>query len=316
MILRCRHGINKTQPFLAVVKLIAEKIFIQPDDNKRADFTGIYDDNKTDKGCKQEAYLKKGTPLTAQRELNWETIDLLKTVSLQIASYLVEQESFKALSIASEFEAFNRKFAFVIHDIKNMVSQLSLLQRNAEKHGDNPEFQEDMRLTVNNTVEKMNSLLSRINIIQEPSVATGNEKLDIDAVLSQAVDGFSNSGRNVDLSRTGEAFFARSNHEELETVFMHIIQNAIDASAGDDNVRITLAQDDNYVIIKIEDFGEGMSREFIRDELFRPFRSLKEGGYGIGAYESRQLIHKMAGRMEVKSRVGVGTVITVYLKKE
>ncbi|MEZ5758872.1 MAG: PEP-CTERM system histidine kinase PrsK [Emcibacteraceae bacterium] len=252
----------------------------------------------------------------AARELNWETIDILKTVSLQIASYLAEQETLKALSIASEFDAFNRKFAFVIHDIKNMASQLSLLQRNADKHGDNPEFQKDMKLTVKNTVEKMNELLSRINIVNEPSKTRNFDVIDIKPVITASVETFKTAGHNVTLNGMEDTYSALSNQDDLETVLMHIIQNALDASEDQKPVEISLVQDKNYVMIKVADSGTGMDKEFIRNELFRPFRSLKEGGYGIGAYESRQLIQNMSGRMEVKSKPGTGTLVTIYLKKE
>ena len=252
----------------------------------------------------------------AVRELNWETLDILKTVSLQIASYLAEQETLKALAVASEFEAFNRKFAFVIHDIKNMASQLSLLQRNADKHGENPEFQKDMKLTVKNTVDKMNDLLSRINIVQEPSKTKTVSRINIHDITNASCRNFKSSGQNVIFEGKDHELIALSNQQDLETVLMHIIQNAVDAGGKQDLVEVTLDQDPNYAIIKIKDTGEGMDREFVRNELFRPFRSLKEGGYGIGAYESRQLIHNMGGRMEVKSKPGSGTLVTVYLKKE
>ena len=251
-----------------------------------------------------------------EKELNWETIDILKTVSLQIASYLAEQETLSALSIASEFEAFNRKFAFVIHDIKNMASQLSLLQKNAEKHGDNPEFQKDMKLTVKNTVEKMNDLLSRINIIKEPSKTKQISMIDIQALVSKSVDKMLTAGHNVKFTGLDGELSALSNQDDLETVLMHIIQNAIDAGMPDGMVEIKLNQDEKYAMIRIIDNGEGMDRAFISNELFRPFRSLKVGGYGIGAYESRQLIHNMGGRMEVKSKPGLGTTVSIYLKKE
>lgn len=250
------------------------------------------------------------------KDLNWETIDILKTVSLQIASYLAEQDTARALSIANEFEAFNRKFAFVIHDIKNMASQLSLLQRNADKHGDNPEFQKDMKLTVSNTVDKMNELLSRINIVKEPSRVVTLNGNDVYDIAKSSVDKMTKAGHRVLLDAREEPHFAHSHKDDLETVFMHVIQNAIDASDDENDVLVKLSEQQNYVVINIDDKGEGMSRDFIRDELFRPFRSLKKGGYGIGAYESRQLIHNMGGRFEVKSKPGVGTSISIYLKKE
>ncbi len=252
------------------------------------------------------------------KELNWEIFDILKTVSLQIASYLAEQDNLKALAIASEFEEFNRKFAFVIHDIKNMASQLSLLQANAEKHGNNPEFQKDMKLTVKNTVEKMNNLLSRINIVQEPSLAKKNQEIDVITILEQGVDKFKKAQQNVELNTDISSLSVLSNAEDLDIIFMHIIQNALDTNATKDHdlsVNINVSQENDYAIINIEDYGEGMSYEFIRNELFRPFRSLKVGGYGIGAYESRQLIHNMDGRIEIKSREGAGTSVLIYLKK-
>lgn len=250
------------------------------------------------------------------KDLNWETIDILKTISLQIASYLAEQETLNALSIANEFEAFNRKFAFVIHDIKNMASQLSLLHRNAEKHGENPEFQKDMKLTVQNTVDKMNSLLSRINIIKEPAQSKEIASINIVKVLRSSMDNFIRSGKKIEFSTDNEDIYALSNSEDLDIVFMHIIQNAFDASNDDKSVKLTVRLEESYAIIKIEDSGHGMDQDFIRNELFRPFRSLKKDGYGIGAYESRQLIHSMNGRMEVKSKPGEGTIVTIYLKKE
>ena len=54
----------------------------------------------------------------------------------------------EALANAQRFEEFNRRFAFILHDIKNLVSQLSLLARNAERHADNPEFRADMVATL------------------------------------------------------------------------------------------------------------------------------------------------------------------------
>src|SRR3546814_15128074 len=65
-----------------------------------------------------------------------EDLDLLRVVGQQLASYLAEQAVQRALMEASRFDEFSRRIAFVIHDIKNLASQLSMLARNAEKHAD------------------------------------------------------------------------------------------------------------------------------------------------------------------------------------
>ena len=100
-------------------------------------------------------------PLVA-RKLDWEDFDLLAVVGRQLASYLAEQARQTALLEAGRFDEFNHRMAFVMHDIKNLSSQMSLLLRNAEKHADKPEFREDMLVTLRNSADKLNALLSRL----------------------------------------------------------------------------------------------------------------------------------------------------------
>ncbi|WP_321392624.1 XrtA/PEP-CTERM system histidine kinase PrsK [Emcibacter sp.] len=249
------------------------------------------------------------------KDLNWESLDLLKIVGRQVGSYLAEQIAEQALAEAREFEAFNRKFAFVVHDIKNLASQLSLIVRNAEKHANNPEFQQDMLLTVRDSAEKMNNLLSRINVVQEPSREKDGGTSDLVVFLETVTVGYAKRGTEIDFRKDADCLMVNADLESLDTVFMHLVQNAIDAcDPGDLNIRIKLSSEDDYAIVKLSDNGCGMSEQFIRDELFRPFRSTKEKGYGIGAYESREIIKRMGGRLSVKSATDEGTTMTVYLK--
>ena len=95
-------------------------------------------------------------------EVNWEVRDLLKTASRQAASYLGQIRATDALLEARKFDAFNRMSAFVVHDLKNLVAQLSLMLRNAERHRDNPEFQRDMLTTVEHVVGRMNHLMLQL----------------------------------------------------------------------------------------------------------------------------------------------------------
>ena len=97
-----------------------------------------------------------------RRPLDWEDFDLLRTAGRQAASSLAEAQGQEALAKAQRFDEFNRRFAFILHDIKNLVSQLSLLARNAERHADNPEFRADMIATLQSSVGKMNDLLARL----------------------------------------------------------------------------------------------------------------------------------------------------------
>ncbi len=254
----------------------------------------------------------------AAKNLDWETLDLLKTVGRQVASYLAEQSAEQALADAREFEAFNQKFAFVMHDIKNLASQLSLLVRNAEKHASNPDFQKDMVITVSEAVDKMNNLLARLSVVKEPAekvAATKNaEQVDLVPLLKKMVAERQTANRKLTFRCDVEKLELDIDQEQLQTVIMHIVQNAIDATEEDiGRVEVRLKEEDGFAIIRVRDDGEGMSADFIRNELYRPFRSTKAGGYGIGAYESREMIRKMGGRMDVKSKEGEGTAITIFL---
>lgn len=251
----------------------------------------------------------------APQTLNWEDHDILKTVGRQVASYLAEQAATLSLVEARQFEAFNRRFAFVLHDIKNLVSQLSLMTANAEKHAGNPEFQRDMLLTVQESVAKMKALLERLH---GTALSQGEGGTDITRLLKDIVARKKRTGAEVALDAPAGRLLVRGDSEGLTSVFEHVIQNAQDATreAGRDTaVRVQVADGDGTLEIAITDQGVGMDEDFMQNQLFTPFRSTKKGGYGIGVYESREIVREAGGEFEVESEPGHGTRIIIRLRK-
>jgi putative PEP-CTERM system histidine kinase len=243
------------------------------------------------------------------RRFDWEDFDLLRVVGKQLASYLAENTSQLALVEAGRFDDFNRRIAFVMHDIKNLASQLSLLARNAELHADKKAFRDDMLLTLRNSADKLNALIARLS-------RYGGAVDSLDAVpageVVRAVMGRFAGRPQVMLARCDDMAI-RANAESLEQVLVHLIQNGIDASAEDAPVILSLANDGLYARFEIVDSGCGMSPEFTRTSLFKPFVSTKSGGFGIGAFEARELVKAMRGRLEVESREGLGSRFTVRI---
>jgi putative PEP-CTERM system histidine kinase len=243
-----------------------------------------------------------------RRQLDWEDFDLLRTAGHQAASSLAEALGQEALSEAQRFEEFNRRFAFILHDIKNLVSQLSLLARNAERHADNPEFRADMLATLQSSVGKMNELLTRL-APQSKARVQSVEPQPLRPVLTAAIAA---KRRDRDVRLIGDAGIeAPIDASALEQALGHLLQNALDASSGAVTVRV--ASDGETVSIAIADRGIGMDADFIRNRLFQPFASTKSGGFGIGAFEARSLITAMGGRLSVDSRLGDGTTFTISL---
>ena len=243
-------------------------------------------------------------------KLNWEVLDLLEIAGSQAASYLAQQDAANELMVARQFESFNRMSTFVVHDLKNLVSQLSLMNANAAKHKDNPEFQADMLETVSLSVQKMRLMLqklSRIDVEEKPM------PLSVDQVVRQAVANKAAFEPRPQLDERDTGLRVLADRERLERVVGHLIQNAIEATPKDGSVTIALAREGEAVRIEITDTGEGMSEDFIRERLFKPFESTKSAGMGIGVFESREYINDLGGRLEVSSRPALGTTFKVIL---
>jgi len=243
-------------------------------------------------------------------KLNWEVSDLLKIAGNQAASYLAQQEAANALLVARQFESFNRMSTFVVHDLKNLVSQLSLLLSNAEKHKANPEFQKDMLETVDLSVQKMRRLLQKL------SAGTGMEQpvpLLIENVLQQAVTDKSVAEPRPVLEIQDAGLEVLANRTSLERVIGHLIQNAIEATPKNGQVVVRLSKGEGTAIVEVRDTGHGMSAEFMHERLFKPFESTKAAGMGIGVFESREYIHELGGQVEVTSSEAGGTTFRVIL---
>ncbi|HVI05725.1 MAG TPA: XrtA/PEP-CTERM system histidine kinase PrsK, partial [Sphingomicrobium sp.] len=244
-----------------------------------------------------------------RRQLDWEDFDLLRTAGNQAASSLAEALGQEALSHAQRFEEFNRRFAFILHDIKNLVSQLSLLARNAERHADNPEFRTDMVATLQSSVGKMNDLLQRL----APQSKTRVQRIELQSLRPILASAIASKRRDRDVNLLGDTSVeAMVDGSALEQAIAHLIQNAIDASSGEP-VTVRVGSDEKSVSIAIVDKGVGMDNDFVRNRLFQPFASTKDGGFGIGAFEARALITAMGGRISVDSRLGRGTTFTILL---
>ena len=244
------------------------------------------------------------------RTLDWEDFDLLRVAGRQVASYLSEARGQEALSDAKRFDEFNRRFAFIMHDIKNLVSQLSLVTRNAERHADNPAFRVDMIATLKNSTARMNDLLARLS---QHNKGRADDPRSLDAAqLVTLVAETKTAAHPIVVAATKTAPVI-ADATRLEQALGHLLQNAIEASPSHEPVCIQLDQRGDEIWISVVDRGTGMSPAFIRERLFQPFTSTKEHGFGIGAYEAKIIVAAMGGRIEVTSREGEGSQFSIIL---
>ena len=245
-----------------------------------------------------------------QIEVNWEVNDLLKTAGRQAGAFLGQMQAAEALLEVRKFDAFNRMSAFVVHDLKNIVAQLSLMLKNAERHRDNPEFQQDMLMTVEHSVERMRQLMMQLREGATP--VDSPRGIDLGAVIRRIQTARTSQGRRVDVD-LAEKVFAKGHEDRVERVIGHVVQNALDATESGGDVWVKLERQGQHALVMVGDTGHGMSPEFLRERLFKPFQTTKPAGMGIGAYESFQYVHELGGKVSVDSEVNVGTRVSLLL---
>lgn len=256
-----------------------------------------------------EAMLVLTRPLV-NRALDWEDFDLLRIAGRQAASHIVEARSSEALAESARFEEFHRRFAFIMHDVKNLASQMALLSHNAERHGDKPAFREDMIATLQLCAERLSQLMRRLS--QQERVRIDRlVPVDLAQVAREAAE--RRRAQHPVIVGGSDSALAWGDAETVAQLLAHLIQNAIDASADGQPVRLMVDGTAAHCQIRVIDEGIGMSPEFIRTQLFRPFNSTKHDGFGIGTYQARQLAEAMGGSIDVASREGAGSTFTLRL---
>ncbi len=262
------------------------------------------------------AFIVLGTP-RADLDIDWEVQELLMTLGQQAASYLAEEEAANALAAAEKFDAMNKRFAFVAHDIKNVVNQLSLMLKNAEKHGGNPEFQADMLATITSAVARMSALLKQLADPAPLPAAAPDKVIAVTACLRQLGQTWQQTSPAIVLDLEDMPALVHGQEERLVSAIDHLIQNAVEAVSetppGTGRVILRSRCENGSVWIEVEDNGPGMDPDFMRERLVQPLSSDKEAGFGMGVYQVRVYIEGMGGQLDVETQPGKGTTMRIRL---
>jgi putative PEP-CTERM system histidine kinase len=240
------------------------------------------------------------------RPLSWEDLDLLSIFAHQLGSYITVENLARHVAETEHFERMSKQVTFVAHDLKNLISQLSLILQQARQHADNPAFVKDSFATVGDAVEKMTALMTRVREGAKPEAL---KPVDLQALAEE----LKARGRVDDLAAVAGEVTVAADPAMLLTLLDHMIANARDASPEDGRVRLSLQRDGPDAVLEVVDRGVGMDPAFVATELFKPFASTKEAGFGIGMYQCREWIERWQGRLLVESAPGRGTTVRIIL---
>ncbi len=254
-----------------------------------------------------------GRKITNER-YDFHDLELLRTIADQASGQIDRVRLIEELGVVRELKAIHTLSSFFLHDLKNYTSTLSLLAQNVEKHGANPDFQKDAFATIKSTVDKMNQLIKHITVVAKGLVLVRTE-LDLNELVDATLSGLDGAlglkGRICSIFGDLPTFSGDS--EQLANVLRNLIINACNASQAEGNVTIETRSENNQIYFSVSDEGCGMSEEFISTKLFKPLRTTRAAGWGIGLFQCQQIIKAHGGKIKVESKEGVGSTFTVEL---
>lgn len=258
-----------------------------------------------------DAFVLCGGQMVPER-LTYEDFDLMKVIGRQAALSLTNLRLADELTEAREMAAVAKVTSFVIHDLKNLAYTFSLMMENAGEHIAQPEFQRDLVKSIQGTVAKMNALIAKLRSFPE-KMELKLGLVDLAGQTREVLDEVQGLKEAVSFESDLAPAEASVDPQEFRKVVLNLLLNACDAVGAQGIVRVKTGRRRGEVVVSVEDNGRGMPEAFVQGHLFRPFRTTKEKGLGIGLYQSRQIVEAHGGRIEVVSREGEGTMFTVVL---
>jgi putative PEP-CTERM system histidine kinase len=241
-----------------------------------------------------------------------EEMDLLKCIGDQVAASLLKLRLTEEIMERKELEVFQTMSAFLIHDLKNAASTLGLMLENLPTHFDKPAFREDALRGIGSAAGRINDLINRMNALRH-ELRLEPVELDLNLVVTEAISNLNGTLNTQLVTKFDQIPAVSADRQQLQSVFTNLLLNARDAVGMDGRITVVTARQGEWVALSVSDNGCGMTEQFIKNSLFRPFRSTKKKGLGIGMFQSKTIVEAHHGTIQVESELGVGTTFHVML---
>lgn len=242
--------------------------------------------------------------------------DFLATIAFQaklaIDNLLMEERIIEA----KQMDSFNRFASFVIHDLKNTVGMLSLVAENARGNIGNADFQQDALETIRRSVEKMQSLITSLNVHKMPA-SLAKRDVELSTLVERTTNGLRQTAADAGVSLEfagGARAHVKIDEAAIARVVDNLVLNAVEATGRGGAVRVSVdAIDDAWAAITVKDSGPGFDPEYLKDYLFHPFYSTKAKGLGVGLVMCKYLIEAHGGTISIAGGRGEGATVSVTL---
>jgi putative PEP-CTERM system histidine kinase len=252
-------------------------------------------------------------------------LELLEAIGNHLSVAILNAKLSEELVLSKEWEFINKISSFVVHDLKNLVSSLSMLLQNAGTNMDKPEFRENMLTTIAGTVEKMKGLMNRMTTMPK-EIQLNLQPQDLNSIVRGVISKL--KGSHMPGIQYVENLhplpLVSVDRDYAERILRNLIVNALEAMGKEGTLRVSTRFSENgslttagetlqFVEVEIADTGTGMGDNFVKHKLFRPFQTTKDKGLGIGLYQCKEAVEAHGGRIEVRSKEGQGSIFLIRL---
>jgi signal transduction histidine kinase len=184
--------------------------------------------------------------------------------------------------------------------------------QNLPAYFDNPEFRNDALKLIGESVARIDDTCSRLSSLKQ-KIELRFTVCDLNELVTVTLDELAPCLK-IPCEKTLRPLPKISlDPEQLRKVLTNLVLNALEAANGNGSIAVETSTTDHHVVLSVTDNGCGMSPEFIEHTLFRPFRSTKKHGMGIGLYHSKMIVEAHRGRIDVVSQEGSGSTFRVIL---
>jgi signal transduction histidine kinase len=238
-----------------------------------------------------------------------ERKDQLEEINLRLFEMQRQLAQFERLAAAGQLAA---QFAHEVGTPLNLISGHVQLLR-ARATDDKAIYRLDI---IAGQIERITKIVrSMLDATRRPQAKL--ELLDINGLLGQTLEAAQPTfvARNVELQleMSERPIYIKADEDQLQQVFINLINNSLDAMPQGGKLTICSKCDDNAVIIAVSDNGEGIDKDKI-DLIFSPlFSTKRERGTGLGLTIVKEIINEHGGEVSATSIAGQGTTIRLKL---
>jgi len=232
-----------------------------------------------------------------------DDFDLLMALGTQAASAILAARMADQLAASRQQEAWDVMSAFILHDVKNAASMLSLIRQNAPDHIDDPAFQEDMLDTIDDALKRMAKVQNRLSAIRREIVPAPQE-IRLSETLTEACQKLQRRLQGLRLFiRLEDNVSVFTDPELLIRILENLMLNALEAGGEGTVVDISSKRPSpDRVQILLTDTGPGLPKDLLPDAIFEPFITTKANGSGIGLWQARRLAGVLGGEIRAENR--------------